>query len=161
MSISVGGRLPDAKFVKMGKDGPETVDLGQTLKGRKVVVFGLPGAFTGPCTSIHMPSFIRTAGEFRKKGVEEVICIAVNDPFVLKAWGEMTGANAAGITLLGDADGSFTKALGMEFTNTKIGLIGRSNRYAVLLDDGKIVAANIDNPGECKISTGEELLAAI
>lgn len=161
MTISVGGRLPEATFVTMGASGPEQVEIGAKLKGRKVVVFGLPGAFTGPCTSIHMPSFVRTAAAFKAKGVDEVICIAVNDPFVLKAWGDATGATAAGITLLGDADGSFTKALGMEFTAPQIGLIGRSNRYAVLLEDGKIVAANVDKPGECKISVGEELLEAL
>lgn len=159
--LSIGERLPDATFVRMGKDGPETVVLADRLKARKVVVFGLPGAFTGPCSTAHMPSFIRTAEAFRKKGVEEIICVAVNDPFVLQAWGEATGATAAGITLLGDADGSFTKALKMGFTAAHLGLIGRSNRYALMLEDGIITAANIDKPGECNISTGEQLLAVI
>ncbi len=161
MELSKGSRLPEASFVEMGANGPETVQLSQRLKGRKVVVFGLPGAFTGPCSTIHVPSFVRTAQDFRKKGVEEIICIAVNDPFVLKAWGESTGATAAGISFLGDADGSFTKALGMDFTAPHLGLIGRSNRYALVLEDGVITAANIDKPGECNISTGEHLLAEI
>ncbi|MDH5530674.1 MAG: peroxiredoxin [Paracoccaceae bacterium] len=161
MAILEGGRLPDAKLVTMGVAGPETVDLGTRLKGRKVVVFGLPGAYTGPCSTTHIPSFIRTAEAFRKKGVEEIICISVNDPFVLKAWGESTGASAAGITLLGDADAAFTKALKMEFTAPHLGLVNRSNRYAVVLDDGVITAANIDKPGECDISTGEHLLERI
>lgn len=161
MTISVGQRLPEAKFVTMGANGPETVDLSARLKGRKVVVFGLPGAYTGPCTTAHIPSFIRTADAFRKKGIAEIICIAVNDPFVLKAWAGSTGAEAAGISFFGDADGSFTKALKMEFTAPQIGLIGRSNRYAVVLDDGVITHANVDNPGECNISTGESLLATL
>lgn len=161
MELSKGGRLPEATFVEMGPDGPRTVSISDRLKGRKVVVFGLPGAYTGPCTSIHVPSFVRTAEDFRKKGVEEIICIAVNDPFVLKAWGEATGASAAGISFLGDADGSFTKALGMDFTAPQLGLIGRSNRYALVLDDGVIVAAKVDAPGVCDISTGEQLLAEI
>ncbi len=161
MDLSKGGRLPDAMFVEMGKDGPQTVTLSDRLKGRKVVVFGLPGAYTGPCTSIHVPSFVRTAEGFRKKGVEEIICIAVNDPFVLKAWGESTGASAAGISFLGDADGSFTKALGMDFTAPHLGLVGRSNRYALVLDDGVITAAKVDKPGVCEISTGEQLLAEL
>lgn len=161
MTISEGGRLPEAKLVTMGLTGPEVVDLDAKLKGRKVVVFGLPGAYTGPCTTAHIPSFIRTADAFRQKGVDEIICIAVNDPFVLQAWGDTTGATAAGITFLGDPDASFTKALNMEFTAPHLGLVNRSNRYAVLVEDGIVVKANIDKPAECNISTGESLLAAI
>jgi peroxiredoxin len=158
MAIEVGGRLPEAELVTMGAKGPETVSLSERLKGRKVVLFGLPGAYTGPCSTVHMPSFVRTADEFRAKGVDEIICIAVNDPFVLKAWGEATGATAAGITLMGDASGSFTKALGMEFTAPAIGLYGRSNRYALVLEDGVITVANVDAPNTCEISKGEALL---
>ena len=159
MAIDVGARLPDAKMVTMGAEGPVEVSLAEKLRGRKVVVFALPGAFTGPCSTIHLPSFIRTADKSRAKGVEEIICIAVNDPFTLKAWGEATGATKAGITLLGDADGSFTRGLGMDFTAPHLGLIGRSNRYAVVVDDGKIVLAHVDDPGVCDVSTGESLLA--
>lgn len=161
MTISVGGTLPETNLVHMGADGPETVSLHAKLKGRKVVLFALPGAFTGPCSTAHIPSFIRTAAAFRAKGVEEIICISVNDPFALKAWGEATGATAAGITHLGDADGSFTKGLGMDFTAPHLGLIGRSNRYALVIEDGVITKANIDEPGVCNISTGESLLAEI
>lgn len=161
MTIAVGGTLPDAQLSRMGANGPETVSLSEQLVGRKVVLFALPGAFTGPCTTAHIPSFIRTAEAFRAKGVEAILCIAVNDPFVLKAWGEATGATAAGITLLGDADGSFTRGLGMDFTAPQIGLIGRSNRYALVIENGVITHANIDKPGECNISTGEALLAKL
>lgn len=161
MTISVGGTLPEATLVKMTESGPETVSLHSVLKGRKVVVFGLPGAFTGPCSTAHIPSFIRTADAFRAKGVQEIICISVNDPFVLKAWGDATGATAAGITHLGDADGALTHALKMEFTAPHLGLIGRSNRYALVLEDGVITHANIDEPGVCDISTGEALLAKL
>ena len=161
MTLSIGGSLPDADLVTMGANGPETVSLAAKLKGRKVVVFALPGAYTGTCTTAHIPSFIRTADAFRIKGVEEIICISVNDPFVLKAWGDSTGATKAGITHLGDADGKLTHALGMEFTAPHLGLIGRSNRYALVVDDGKITAASIDQPGECNISTGEALLETI
>ncbi len=161
MTISVGGTLPETNLAHFGADGPETVSLHSKLKGRKVVVFALPGAFTGTCSTAHVPSFIRTADAFRAKGVEEIICISVNDPFVLKAWGESTGAIAAGITNLGDADGSFTRALKMEFTAPPIGLIGRSNRYALVLDNGVVTKANIDEPGVCNVSTGEALLAVM
>ncbi|MGB5838638.1 MAG: peroxiredoxin [Albidovulum sp.] len=161
MELSKGGRLPDASFAQMGVEGPEIVQLSDRLRGRKVVVFGLPGAYTGTCSTIHIPSFIRTADAFREKGVDEIICISVNDPFVLKAWGDSTGAAAAGISFLGDADGSFTKALGMDFTAPPLGLIGRSNRYALVMEDGVIVASKVDAPGVCDISTGEHLLAEL
>ena len=161
MAISQGGCLPDSNLIAMGRNGPETVELGASLKGRKVVVFGLPGAFTGPCTTAHIPSFIRTAQAFRDKGVEDIFCIAVNDPFVLDAWSKSTGAGAAGITFLGDPDASFTRSIKMEFTAPHLGLINRSNRYALLIEDGVIVKSMIDKPGECSLSTGEALLEEI
>lgn len=161
MTITVGSRLPDADLVMMGANGPETVSLTAKLKGRKVVVFALPGAFTGTCTTAHIPSFIRTADKFRAKGVADMICISVNDPFVLKVWGDTTGATKAGITHLGDADGKLTEALGMTFSAPQIGLIGRSNRYALVVDDGVVTQVSIDKPGECNISTGEALLETI
>ncbi len=161
MTISVGGKLPEATLVEMSANGPETFSLSSRLAGRKVILFALPGAFTGPCTTAHIPSFIRTADAFRAKGVEEIICLSVNDPFVLKAWGESTGATKAGISLVGDADGSFTRGLGMDFTAPHLGLVGRSNRYALVIEDGVITKANIDEPGVCNISTGEALLAEI
>ncbi len=161
MTISTGDTLPDATLAKMGANGPETVSLSATLKSRKVVLFALPGAYTGTCSTSHIPSFIRTADAFRAKGVDEIICLSVNDPFVLGAWGAATGATAAGITFLGDADGSLTRALGMAFDAPAIGLIGRSNRYALVLDDGVVTQANIDQPGVCDLSTGEALLVAL
>lgn len=161
MAIEKGQRLPAATMLRMGEKGPEKVDLGQRLKGRRVVFFGLPGAYTGTCSTVHMPSFIRTAEKFRQKGVDEIICVAVNDPFALKAWGEATGAAAAGITLLGDSDGAFTRTLGMAFDAPAIGLFGRSDRYAAIVDDGVVTHVQIDKPGECSISTGEALLEAV
>lgn len=158
MTIKVGERLADAELVRSTETGFETVRLSDYVAGRKVVLFGLPGAFTGPCSTAHLPSFIRTADAFRDKGVEEIICVAVNDPFVLKAWGESSGATAAGITFLSDAGAELTKALGMEFTAPPIGLYDRSNRYAVVLEDGVVTLANVDEPSVCDISKGEELL---
>ena len=98
MTISTGARLPEATLLRMGENGAEAVPLADRLKGRKVVIFGLPGAYTGTCSTAHVPSFIRTAKGFADKGVDEIICVAVNDPFVMKAWGEATGATAAGIS---------------------------------------------------------------
>lgn len=161
MTLKTGDRFPDATLVEPGPDGPRTVRLSERLSGRRVVLFGLPGAFTGTCSTAHMPSFVRTASEFRDRGVDEIICVSVNDPFVLQAWAAASGAADAGITLLGDADGALTRRLGMAFSAPAIGLIGRSNRYAVVLEDGIIMHANVDEPGVCDISRGEQLLEVL
>jgi glutaredoxin/glutathione-dependent peroxiredoxin len=162
MAISVGDRLPEATFLAMGPDGPSTVPLADKLAGKTIVLFGLPGAYTGTCTTAHVPSFIRTKDKFSAKGVAEIICVSVNDPFVMAAWGQSTGAAAAGITMLGDADGAFTKALGMDFTAPPIGFYGRSKRYALVARDGVVTALHVeDNPGLCNISAGESLLADV
>ncbi|WP_149140032.1 peroxiredoxin [Gemmobacter caeruleus] len=162
MTISEGAVLPGAKLLRMGEAGPEAVDLGERLKGRKVVIFGLPGAYTGTCTTAHVPSFIRTRDKFAAKGVDEIICVSVNDPFVMKAWGEATGATGAGITMLGDADAGFTKAIGLEFSAPPAGLIDRSKRYALYAEDGVVKVLQVeDSPGQCTVSAGESLLDAI
>jgi len=162
MTISKGATLPDATLLYLGEEGPASVQMSEKLTGRKVVIFGLPGAYTGVCTTSHVPSFIRTKDAFAAKGVDEIICVSVNDPFVLKAWGEATGAAEAGITMLGDAEGVFTKAIGMEFTAPPAGLIGRSKRYAMVVEDGVVTSIGEEaSPGECDISGGEALLATI
>lgn len=162
MVISTGEKLPDATLVRMGNDGPESVALADLLKGRKVVIFAVPGAFTPTCHSAHVPSFIRTKDQFAAKGVDEIICISVNDPFVMKAWGEATGANSAGITMLGDPDSSFTKAIGMEFDAPPAGLMARSKRYAMVVDDGTVTVFQAEeSPGVCEVSGGEALLEAV
>ncbi|SLN64944.1 Putative peroxiredoxin [Pseudoruegeria aquimaris] len=162
MTISVGDKLPSAELYVMGEGGPEQVSLESKLAGRKVVIFGLPGAFTGTCSTAHVPSFIRTKDAFAEKGVDEIICISVNDPFVMKAWGESTGATEAGITFLGDSLAAFTKAIGMDFTAPPAGLVDRSRRYAMLVEDGVVKILNAEeNPGVCETSAGETLLAQI
>lgn len=161
MTISEGAALPDGTLLVMGDKGAEQVSVAERLKGRKVVVFGLPGAFTSTCSTAHLPSFMRTKPKFDAKGVDEIICISVNDPFVMKAWGEATGATKAGITLAADADGSFTRAIGMDFDAPAVGFHGRSKRYAALIEDGVAKVVQIDKSGECNISTGEALLDAI
>ncbi|WP_299949390.1 peroxiredoxin [uncultured Ruegeria sp.] len=160
--ISTGDMLPEATLIQMGADGPEEVRISDKTKDRKVVIFAVPGAFTGTCTTAHVPSFMRTKGQFDAKGVDEIICVSVNDPFVMGAWGESTGATAAGLTMLADAASEFTKAIGMDFDAPPVGLLARSKRYAMLVEDGKIVALNLEeNPGACEISAGEGLLDVI
>lgn len=162
MAIAIGDRLPEATFVRMGEQGPEEVKLSDLSKGRKLVLFGLPGAYTGTCTTAHVPSFMRTKPDFDKKGVDEIICISVNDPFVMKAWGDSTGAAAAGISMLADATGDYTKAIGMDFSNPGLGFIGRSKRYALFAEDGVVKVLHAEeNPGVCETSGGEAMLSAV
>lgn len=162
MTISVGAKLPDAKLLVMGENGAETVQLADKLKGRKVVIFGLPGAYTGTCTTSHVPSFMRTKPKFDAKGVDEIICISVNDPFVMKAWGESTGATAAGLTFLADSNSEFTKAVGMELNVPHLGFIDRLKRFSLYAEDGVVKVFNHgQETGACEISGGETLLAQI
>ena len=162
MTISTGDTLPDATLLVMGADGPEGVQMADKLKGRKVVIFGLPGAYTGTCTTAHVPSFIRTKDAFAAKGVDEIICVAVNDPCVMQSWSDSTGAAEAGITMLGDAEASFTKAIGMNFSAPPVGFVDRSQRYAMLVEDGVVKVLNCEEgPGQCEISAGETLLGQI
>ena len=159
MAISTGDTLPDANLIRMGENGPEAVSLSGLTKGRKVVIFAVPGAYTPTCHSAHVPSFIRTADAFKAKGVDEIICISVNDPFVLKVWEEHTGAAAAGITTLGDPESTFTTAIGMNFSAPVVGFVERSKRYAMVVEDGVVTIINPETSrSECEISGGENLL---
>lgn len=160
MAISIGETLPATNLLRVGENGPEAVALSDVISGKRVVLFGLPGAYTGTCTSAHVPSFMRTKDAFAAKGIDTIICVSVNDPFVMDAWGKATGAADAGLHMLGDADGSFTKSIGMDFDAPPAGLHGRSKRYAMIVDDGKVTVLHAEeNPGVCETSGGEALLA--
>lgn len=162
MAISVGDQLPETTFMILGDRGPQEVPLAPKLKGRKVVIFGLPGAFTGGCSTTHLPSFMRTRDAFAQKGVDEVICVAVNDPFAMTAWGKHTGATEAGITMLADAAGDFTRAIGLEFSAPVVGLYNRCQRFALLAEDGVVKVLTLEEEaGACKLTVGEELLEKI
>ncbi|MEM9012717.1 MAG: peroxiredoxin [Pseudomonadota bacterium] len=162
MTISVGDQVPAATFREMTDDGPADIDGASFFAGRKIALFAVPGAYTPTCHVNHMPSFVNNANALRAHGVDEIACVAVNDPFVMKQWGADTGATAAGIRLLSDADAAFTKALGLEFTAPPVGLIDRSKRYSMLIEDGKVTQLNVeDNPGVCEVSGGDKLLAQI
>lgn len=162
MTISTGDRLPEANLVRLGAEGPEQVSVKDLTAGRKVIIFAVPGAFTKTCHVAHVPSFIRQKDALLAKGVEEIICVSVNDPFVMQAWGEATEAAKAGITMLSDGTGAFTAALGMAFDAPAVGLMGRSKRYAMLVEDGVVKVLNLEeNPGTVERSGGEAMLAAI
>ncbi|WP_137701207.1 peroxiredoxin [Marimonas lutisalis] len=162
MTISVGDDLPGGTLMTIGAEGPQPVELESKVQGRKVVIFAVPGAFTPTCHSAHVPSFLRVKDELGAKGVDEVICVSVNDPWVMQAWGDATGAAAGGITMLADATGAFTKAIGMDFDAPPVGFSGRSKRYAMLVDDGVVKVLNIEEAsGTCEISGGEAMLSAL
>ena len=162
MTIAVGDRLPAATFLEKTAGGIAPVDAAALVAGRRVVLFGLPGAYTGTCSTLHVPSFIRVADALRAKRVDEIACVSVNDPHVMLAWGEATGAIGAGIRMLADPASEFTKALGLTFSNPAAGMFDRSKRYALMAEDGAVRILNIEaNNGQCTISAGETLLEQI
>lgn len=157
-TIKEGDALPAATLLKATDSGVEPVETA-SLTGR-VAIFGLPGAFTGTCTNQHLPSFMRNVDAFRAKGVDRVVCVAVNDPFVCAAWSDATGAAKAGVEILSDASGELTKALGLDFDMPAYGLMGRCKRFAMLVRDGTVEALNLEEqPGTCELTAGENLLA--
>ena len=161
MAITEGADLPEASFTALGENGPTTVSLGDKTKGRKVVIFAVPGAFTPTCHSAHVPSFIRSMDALKGKGVDEVVCISVNDAFVMKTWGEATGATEAGITMLADGMGEFTEKLGLGFDAAPVGLKGRSKRYAMMVEDGVVKVYHPETGKGCEISGGEAMVDAL
>lgn len=162
MELRVGASLPEASFPVMTDAGPTVVQLNEKLKGRRVVIFAVPGAFTPTCDSAHVPSFIRTASALRERGVDEIVCLSVNDAHVMRYWGRTTGATEAGITMLADADAAFTTAVGMLYSAPAVGMLNRSRRYAMLVEDGVVrVFQAEERPGTCELSGGEAMLEAL
>lgn len=163
MTLAVGDRLPEATFLEKEGNDIHPVPSAAVFGGRRVVLFGLPGAYTGMCSTQHLPGFIRVADALRGKGVDEIACVAVNDPHVMLAWGDSSGAIEAGIRMLSDVTGAFTGKLGdMTFDNPPRGLFGRSKRYALFAEDGVVKVLNLETSRDsCDISGGETMLAAI
>ncbi|MCV6592089.1 MAG: peroxiredoxin [Silicimonas sp.] len=162
MTVQVGDKIPSVDLIHSVGDNATSVNLAARCAGRKIVLFGLPGAYTGVCTTSHMPSFIRTAPAFKDKGVDEIICVSVNDSKVMQHWGETTGAEAAGITLLADWNSELTKALGLDFTVPALGFKDRMARCAMVIEDGEITVLQMEeNPGTCELTAGETLLEKV
>lgn len=158
MTIAKGDRLPEATFRVLGPEGITTLTTGDIFDGKKVVLFAVPGAFTPTCHLKHIPGFIENADAFKKKGIDTVACVAVNDPFVLGAWADASGGKSK-ILFLSDGNAEFTKKIGMDFDGSGIGLGTRSKRYAMLVDDGVVKVLNVeDSPGVAVESTAAKLL---
>jgi glutaredoxin/glutathione-dependent peroxiredoxin len=161
MTIKVGDKLPEATLRVVTAEGPKPVTTADFFGGRKVVLFGLPGAFTPTCHKNHLPGFIAEEAAFKAKGVDEIALTAVNDHFVLDAWQKATGA-AGHVTFLADGSGDFAKALGLEFDASAGGLGLRSRRYSMLVEDGVVKVLNIEeSPGKADLSGATHLLAQL
>lgn len=158
MTIQVGDRLPNVELRIMGEQGPQAVNTADLFAGKKVVLFAVPGAFTPTCSAAHLPGFVVKADEIRAKGVDSIICTAVNDVFVMDAWGK--AQNAEAITMLADGLGEFATALGLDQDLSGIQFGKRSKRYAMIVNDGQVELLNVDEQGFEK-SSAEAILAAL
>ena len=161
MTIKPGDRLPDATFMTMTADGPKPVQTADVFKGRKIALFAVPGAYTPTCHKSHMPGFVDRVADIKAKGVDAVVCTAVNDVFVLNQWAKDTGADGK-ITMLADGSAAFAKAVGLEIDLTARGLGVRSKRYAMLVDDGVVKVVNVeDAPPDHGVSSAETMCSLI
>jgi peroxiredoxin len=156
MTINVGDRIPDVQLSVVTPNGPEQVSSKDYFAGRRVALFAVPGAFTPTCSARHLPSYVEKAGELKVKGVDEIACVSVNDPFVMGAWGERDGS--ADITMLADGNGAFADAVGLAMDGSKFGMGKRSQRYSMLVNDGVVEQLNVEAPGEYRASSAETLL---
>ena len=156
MTISVGDRLPDVPLSLATSDGPQPTTSGEFFRGKKVALFAVPGAFTPTCSVRHLPSFVDKAGELKAKGIDEIVGISVNDPFVMAAWNKSDGS--ADITMLADGNGEFAEAVGLTMDGSKFGMGKRSQRYSMVVNDGTIEQLNVEAPGEYQASSAEHLL---
>ena len=161
MPIKAGDKLPNATFRVMTGEGPKPRTTDEVFKGKKVALFGVPGAFTPTCNNLHLPSFLKNIDAFKGKGVDTVAVTSVNDVFVMEAWKKASGAEGK-IDFLADGNGEFAKAIDMAFDGSGAGLGTRSKRFAMLVDDGAVKAVSIeDAPGKCELTSGEALLKQI
>ncbi len=156
MTITVGETVPDVKLVKATQDGPEAVQSAEYFKGKRVALFSVPGAFTPTCSARHLPGYVDKAAELKAKGIDEIACTAVNDPFVMKAWGEASGSPE--VTMLADGNGDFAKALGLTMDGTGFGLGLRGQRFAAVINDGVVEQLHVEAPGDFKVSAAEYVL---
>lgn len=160
MTIAVGQKIPSATFKKMTDDGPVDVSSADLFGGRTVALFSVPGAFTPTCSAKHLPSYIDSAEALKAKGVDEIVCTAVNDAFVMGVWGKSAGADDK-VTMLADGNGDFVKALGLEMDGRGAGLGSRGQRFSMIVKDGTVSELNVEEPREYKVSSAEHMLGQL
>lgn len=160
MTIKAGDRIPDGKLKVMGADGPMNVEAAELLGQGRVILFSVPGAFTPTCSAKHLPGYVEKAAELRNKGVARIVCLAVNDVFVMGAWGKASNVGDS-VVMAADGNGDYTRALGLELDARGFGMGLRGQRFALLIEDGIVRQVHVEAPGEFKVSSAEHLLAAL
>jgi peroxiredoxin len=160
MTIKIGDRVPDVGLTLAGADGPKPIAARDLFKGKKTALFGLPGAFTPVCSARHLPGYIDTADQFKSKGVDQIVCLSVNDAFVMGAWGKDLGAGDH-VIMAADGSADFTKAVGLVLDLTEKGLGVRSKRYSMLVDDGVVRQLNVEDGTGLDVSSAEAMLKQI
>jgi glutaredoxin/glutathione-dependent peroxiredoxin len=160
MTIKVGDKIPSVKLRHMTAEGPKEITTDEIFKGKKVVLFAVPGAFTPTCSAKHLPGFVEKAAQIKAKGVDTIACIAVNDAFVMGAWGKAQSTDGK-IQMLADGNGDFARAVDLEMDGSGFGLGKRSKRYAMVVQDGVVKTLNIENPGAFEVSSADAILQAL
>jgi glutaredoxin/glutathione-dependent peroxiredoxin len=160
MAIKAGDKMPAGKFKRMTKDGPKDVTSDELFSAKRVVLFSVPGAFTPTCDARHLPGFVQLADQILAKGVNTIACMAVNDVFVMNAWGKASGVGDK-ILMLADGNGDYAKALGLELDAKGFGMGQRGQRCAVVVKDGVATHVEIEAPGQFKVSSAEHMLALL
>ncbi len=160
MTIKVGDHVPAVTLAKATSDGPAPITTDALFKGRTVVLFSVPGAFTPTCSTKHLPGFVSHAADFTGKGVDEIVCVAVNDAFVMGAWGQSAHADGK-VTMIADGNGQFADALGLTMDGTAYGMGKRGQRFAMLVKDGVVDKLFVEEPGAFRVSSAEHMLAEL
>jgi peroxiredoxin len=159
MTIKIGDKIPSVTLRYLTPEGPKGVSSDEFFAGKKVALFAVPGAFTRTCSQRHLPSYVTNAAQLKAKGVDTIACLAVNDPFVMGAWGKEH--KAGDIVMLGDGSGDFTRAIGLELDRIKEGMGIRSQRYSMLVENGVVKALHVEAPGQYEVSSAEAMLKAL
>ena len=160
MAIQVGDKLPSVELQYMGADGVETISSDDLFGGKKTVLFALPGAFTPTCSAAHLPGFVVHSDEILAKGVDQIVCLSVNDAFVMDAWGKQNNTDDK-VRMIADGSCKFTRAVGLELDRTEGGMGMRSQRYAMIVDDGVVTLLDVEAPGKFEVSSAEAILAKL
>ncbi len=160
MTIQQGDRVPNTTFVKVTEAGPDAIESDSYFAGRKVAIFSVPGAFTPTCSAKHLPGFVEKADELKAKGIDEIACTAVNDAFVMGAWGKASGVEGK-VTMLADGNGGFPKALGLEMDGSKFGMGTRGQRFSMIVNDGVVEQLNVEAPGQFEVSSADYMLGQL
>lgn len=160
MTIKAGETMPAGKLTQVTKDGPQKIDAADFFKGKKVVLFSVPGAFTPTCDAKHLPGFVEKAAALKEKGIDTIACIAVNDAFVMKAWGKSQNVDGK-VEMLADGNADYTRALGLDFDGSGFGMGTRGQRFSLLVDNGVVRQVNVEEKGEFRVSSAEYVLGQL